>query len=329
MSLITVAVRTPMDTNVDILLATYNGERYLDRQIVSILNQTHNAWRLLIRDDCSTDRTPELIEHYRVKHPDRITVLDHQGENLGSCQNFSRLLQSSTADYVMFSDQDDVWLPVKVGSTLELLLKMENRYGKSTPILVHTDMKVVNETLEPLSDSFWSYQNLDPEAGLTLNRLLLRNVPTGSTVMINRALREISPSIPEGAIIHDWWLALTASVFGKIGYLSVPTLLYRQHRENLFGASRWSAARIIRDFCIPSIRRETAIRRSMLISRQQEQAEAFLNYFGSRLPNRTVKMIKAFATLTQRGFFRRRFNTVRYGFWYSNLLENIGLILFR
>ena len=314
---------------IDILLATFNGERFLAGQIDSVLAQTGASWRLIIRDDCSDDTTPLIIERYCLAFPDRITVLDNNGERLGSCGNFGRLLASSTAPYVMFCDQDDVWLPGKILATMQKMEEMEQTFGTGMPILVHTDMSVVDVAMEPICESFWKYQNLDLQNGLTLNRLLLRNVPTGSTIMLNKALRAISPDVPGGAVVHDWWLALVAAAFGRIGSVTTPTLLYRQHDENVFGAARWSAARMIRDFCTPAVRRETAKRRAALIARQEKQAKTFLDCYGKRLSAGEAATVKAFSTLSSQGAFVRRLTTIRYGFWYSNLLENLGMFFFR
>lgn len=218
---------------VTVLLAVFSGEKYLREQVDSILNQTVNDIRIVIRDDGSADSSPEIINEYLQKYPDKISVIS--GEPTGSAAaNFGELLKAVDDDYIMFSDQDDVWFPDKVKKTLDFMLKTEN--GQTdTPVLVHTDLTVTDSRLNVISNSFFEYQKIYPE-DLSLNRLLVQNYVTGCTVMINRALKNRALPIPEGAAMHDWWLALSAAAFGKIATVKEPTIFYRQHGNNQVGA---------------------------------------------------------------------------------------------
>ena len=101
-----------MKEKIDVLLATYNGEKYLKEQIDSILNQTYQNIHLIISDDCSKDETQKILKEYKEKD-DRITVYI-QEQNLGYIKNFEFLLEKVESDYYMLSDQDDVWLPEKI-----------------------------------------------------------------------------------------------------------------------------------------------------------------------------------------------------------------------
>ncbi|HUL01109.1 MAG TPA: glycosyltransferase family 2 protein, partial [Nitrospirota bacterium] len=190
---------------IDIILATYNGERFLRAQVQSILNQTYPHWRLIMRDDNSTDRTPDIIRGYIEKYPDKMEEIVDSGTNIGVCRNFAKLLERSTADYTMFCDQDDIWMPMKIALTLKKMLTMEGANGKDVPLLVYTDMKVVDDNLSVVADSFWRNQAFNPEIGKSLNRFLVSNVATGCTVMINKRLRILSLPIPREALMHDWW----------------------------------------------------------------------------------------------------------------------------
>lgn len=318
-----------MGATIDILLATYNGERHLGRQIDSILCQTDTSWRILIRDDCSSDGTPAIIARYVADYPDRISLVCNNGENLGVCGNFNRLLQHSTAEYLMFCDQDDLWLPDKIRLTLERLTAMENELGKTTPLLVHTDMKVANDKLEIQADSFWDYQQLDPSAGTRLNRLVLQNVPSGCAMMFNRALADKAMPIPADAFMHDWWIALVASAFGRIGFVREPTTLYRQHERNVSGATRWHLLPIIRDFCSPSARHIVAARRNRIFARLEKQSAAFLRRYAGELGPRERDMLRRFSNITRLSFLERRYVIIRYGIWYKSLIDNLGMLLFR
>ena len=120
---------------VQILLATYNGEKYLKHQLESILKQDYEQWGLLIADDCSSDNTLSIIEEFVAKDK-RISTLPMLNNNIGSSETFFRLLRCADADYVMFCDQDDVWMPCKIRSSMSKMREMEVRYGSSAPINV-------------------------------------------------------------------------------------------------------------------------------------------------------------------------------------------------
>jgi glycosyltransferase involved in cell wall biosynthesis len=228
------------NNSISIIIATYNGGRYLAEQIKSIVEQSYKDWHLLIRDDGSSDNTLSVINEYTRQYPDKIKLLTDNDGNIGASQNFLRLLSYADTEYVMFCDQDDKWLPDKIKITLDKIKVTEEKHGISNPLLIHTDLKVADENLNVISDSFWKYQQLNPEKGKTLNRLLMQNVITGCTVMINRALREKIKSFPQQTLMYDWWIALVASAFGNIDYISQATMLYRQHRENIVGAKAWN-----------------------------------------------------------------------------------------
>lgn len=215
-----------------ILLAVYNGEKYLKQQIESILSQTVKDIKIVIRDDGSTDKSVEIINDYCNKYSDKISCLI--GKATGSAkQNFAELLNSCDDDYIMFCDQDDVWLPQKIEKTLSAMRVAED--NGQTPVLVHSDLKVVDQQLNVISPSFFDFQKLF-QNDITLPKLLVQNYVTGCTVMINRALKQKCNNIPQDCIMHDWWLALVAVLFGKIVCVDESTILYRQHSGNQVGA---------------------------------------------------------------------------------------------
>jgi len=306
---------------IDILLATYNGDSYLDEQINSLLNQEFSDWRLLARDDCSNDGTAELLESYADRYSERVTVLPNHGSNLGPRGNFFELMQNADADYIMLCDQDDVWMPGKIARTLEKMRQMESEYGRDKPLLVHTDFKVVDENLNVLADSGWRYQKTDPYRGASINRLLVQNVATGCTVMINRALRDLALPAPPEAIMHDWWLALVAGTFGRIGYVSGPLLLYRQHSVNIVGAKSWGAVRFLKQ--VVSLE---DVRSALL--KTQRQASAFLERYKTTLTSQNRQIVQAFSQLGDKGFFGKRVCLLRYGFFHAGFLRKVGMFLF-
>ena len=187
-----------MDKKVYILMATYNGEKYLKEQIDSILNQTYKNWRLIIHDDNSTDNTLNLIKEYVEKYPEKIILIDDDISTGGAKENFAYLLNKidDNFDYIMFSDQDDVWFENKIELTLNKMIETERKYSKK-PILVHTDLKVVDENLNVIAESMIRYQKIDINNQKYIKFLALENVVTGCTVMINKylyILRKITSS---------------------------------------------------------------------------------------------------------------------------------------
>ena len=200
-----------MSKATEILVATYNGQRFLREQFDSLLAQTCKDFTIRIRDDGSTDNTAQIIEQYVECHPGRIILEENGGETSGACANFSRLLEATDADYVFFCDQDDVWLPEKVETQRKQLMDLEEEHGEDTPLLVHSDLEVVDENLNTLDQSFWHYQYLCPEKMQTLNRLLVQNCVTGCATAVNKSLAKLGAPIPSEAIMHDWWLASSPS----------------------------------------------------------------------------------------------------------------------
>jgi glycosyltransferase involved in cell wall biosynthesis len=319
-----------MTLTIDILLATYNGGKYLREQLDSILTQSHCDWRLIIRDDCSTDDSLTIINEYLTNHPDKIILMGNSGENIGVVRNFSQLLDNATADYVMFCDQDDIWLPHKIAVTFDKMLEMEKRFGGNEPLLVFTDLTVVDEDgITVRADSVWKYQQLDPGNVTSLNRLLQQNIPTGCTVMINRALCKKASPIPAEAAMHDWWLTLVAAVFGKIAYLPVATVRYRQHGMNVCGVDRWSLRNDFVNFLSPTFRKELVLSRERKFTAYRKQALTFTQRYSEELPTKLGMMIHTFATLDRYSKIRQKYYILRYRFFYSNGFVTAAMVLFR
>ena len=218
-----------------ILLATYNGERYLGEQLESLLAQTNHDWQLFIHDDGSTDATPNILHQYATAYPDRITVLDYPPQG-GSCRNFLSLLSRVVAPYYMFCDQDDVWHPDKVAKTLQLMLATEKDNGRA-PVIVHTDLRVVDAALQPLHASFWHYANIRPEAVTSFQDCVM-NVVTGCTMLFNAPARRVAIEKPSRqATMHDAWVTCCCyAAHGHAVALPEATIYYRQHGHNCIEA---------------------------------------------------------------------------------------------
>jgi glycosyltransferase involved in cell wall biosynthesis len=305
--------------SVDIVLATYNGDRYLDAQIQSLLTQDYSDWHLLIRDDGSCDRTHEIIQDYLQREPNRLQWINAgESENVGVTLNFNRLLDQSLGDYTFLCDQDDSWLPQKITDSLQTMQCLESQWGAETPILVHSDLSVASEQLEVLHSSFWRSHNLDPTCN-SLRHLLIRNNITGCTVVINKALRELALPIPQSAFMHDWWLGLVAAAFGKISYLKQPTVKYRQHQQNQVGAQskklRYTASRLQQVHRIREYYRKT-----------QKQARVFFESYGTQLSDKDRQIISTYIDLENLTFFRKRQLIFQHGLFDTGLARNLALL---
>jgi len=220
---------------ISILMAAYNGENYVARQIDSLLEQTNQDFNLYICDDVSTDKTFSIISRYAEENSGKITV-SRNVKNTGSAKNnFLDMMIKHKDDYVMLCDQDDIWLPKKIEQTLAKMKEMESKFGKNTPILVHTDLTVVKDNLKVISKSFKLAMNAD-YSKTELRNQVIQNTMTGCTAMYNRALADLITTVPRYFVMHDWWLSLVASAFGKIGSINEQTVLYRQHTKNEVGA---------------------------------------------------------------------------------------------
>ena len=214
-----------------ILLASYNGEKYISDQLNSLLRQTFQDYTCYIHDDGSSDQTLEIIKNIISEYPDKFCLIP--GKSCGSAkENFRYLLQRVDAEFYMFCDQDDIWDENKIEKSLTELSKLD----QSKPACVYTDLQVVDEELQVIDKSFFHYTGLDPYKN-TYKLLIVDNVCAGCTMMFNRALRNRmidlhSKSIP----VHDHEAAIIAALFGHLEYMDQRTILYRQHKKNVLGA---------------------------------------------------------------------------------------------
>lgn len=219
---------------VDILLATYNGEKYIREQIDSILNQTYKEFRLLISDDGSTDGTRDILNEYKAKD-DRIEIF-MQEENLGVVKNFEFLLKKVEAKYYMFSDQDDIWKDEKIEKSFK---KIEEGFD-----LVYSDLEVVDENLNVTYESYWKLKGIYKKIKKYNNfeSLYLNNFITGCTVISKKELIDSFMPLPNISkfVLHDYWISLIISQNGKIAYIEEPLIKYRQHKNNKVGSKKKS-----------------------------------------------------------------------------------------
>lgn len=305
---------------IQVLLATYNGAEYLQQQIDSVLAQTYPNLQLLARDDGSRDRTRDLLEQAVAAHPDRIRLMPPE-EGTGNAKwNFMRLMQASTAPYVALCDQDDVWLPDKLERCMKVMRQLEQRFGAEVPLLVFTDLKVVDRELHEIDPSFWAHQHIDADRIGSLPYMLAQNVVTGCTSLMNRALVERSLTMTDAAYMHDWWIALTVCTFGHAQALHQPTVLYRQHGANVVGAAIHGKRNLI-----PKLRYHEKRREQWEMGAQQ--AIAFLNVHKATLPPEARRIFEAYRRCeTSTSRVERVYTFLRYGFFQKGLRPNLAML---
>ena len=302
-------------TKIAILLATYNGEKYISEQIESILKQSYDNWNLYIHDDGSNDGTLEIIKKYQEKYPRKIYVLESQ--KVGSAKNnFFYLMRNVKAPYYMFCDQDDVWVSNKIELTIERMKKNE-KSKINIPILIFSDLKVVDENLKIISPKMSKYQNLNMYYK-DIYHLMLQNIVTGCTCMINDKCKELALKCKkvENIIMHDWWCGIIAVYFGKIDYIDIPLILYRQHTNNSVGAKN------VRDvkYILYKVRDYTNVRKS--IQSTQKQIACFEETFDTR-----DKILMEYSALSEQKKRKRIFFFIKNNIWKKGLIRNIGLVV--
>lgn len=298
-------------SKISILLSTYNGEKYLKAQLDSLYSQSYQDFKLIVRDDGSKDRTKEILNSYDIK-------LIDSSENVGVKKSFEKLLkyafENTNAKYFMFCDQDDVWKSDKIEKTLKKMQELENLYGNNMPLLIHTDLEVVNENLKTINHSMWQYEKINPKLN-TLNRLLIQNTITGCTTMINSALLEKSLPISKECIMHDWWIGLVASCFGKIAYINDATIKYRQHNRNDTGSKKFDLKYISKKINFKDTDKYVL------------QAKKLLEAYEKDLDKEKTQLLEDFSSIKEKPYLQRVSIILKYRLFKYGIIRNIGLLL--
>ncbi len=224
-----------MEARIDILLSTYNGAKYLAALLDSVIRQTNTNWRLLVRDDGSTDGTVTILEDYIHRFPDKITWLS-DSTKVGVIRSFEQLLASSEADYYMFADQDDVWKDDKVEISLAAIRQLEEKYPNQAAVC-YTNLELVDENMQPLHTTFWHYNRLKMPMANRWIWTCVGNPMAGCTCIMNNLAKSAVLPFPSCVPMHDWWIIAKVGKIGVVDYVPQTTILYRQHADNTCGVS--------------------------------------------------------------------------------------------
>jgi len=266
------------EKRVQVLLSTYNGERYLKPLLESLASQEYKNIEILVRDDGSSDGTVRLLEEYALR---RKKVKLVKGENLGVIRSFFELLRLSSpdVDYLAFCDQDDVWEKDKISRAVGFL----NSLPKELPLMYCSRVFIADEQLNVVGIS------RIPRRGPSFRNALVENIAPGCTMVVNKVARDLilleTPNF-ENIRMHDWWVYLVVSAFGKVLYDEKPTILYRQHSANVVGVkigliARWKAR----------FRRFRKYGRLRLLT---EQAKEFRRIYGHLLSDEKKRVLNRF-----------------------------------
>jgi len=311
-----------------VLLATYNGASFLGDQLDSLRKQIYRDFLLLARDDGSRDSSLSLLAEF-CKYSDGITcgLLDSGGSNLGACQSFGHLLEHALAQhtdvkYFAFCDQDDWWLPGKLES-LTAEMRRQEALNPRTPIMVRSDVAVVDANLQTIAPSYWRKQRLDPSER-RLTRLVLRNTTVGCSMMINRELAALASPFPREAVMHDWWITLVAAAVGQIGSLSSSLVLYRQHSSNALGVGVPGFMRVLS----PRHWRERILNtHDWSAGRPFEQADALRKRLSGRVSGGNGKALDQIADFAEFSGWKKRYRMIRAGIFPRDPVRFAGMMI--
>ena len=318
-----------------VILCTYNGEKYLEKQIKSIMEQDREDFCLLYSDDGSTDSTKAILQSLQEKYGRRMTALPRPMHSGSPAKHFLSILsalakgevETDNLEYIFLADQDDEWFPDKLSKTISVIKEEERKFGESLPILCHTDCSLVNSRGELLAKSYRRYQKL-PGASYRFSRLLLQNHVTGASVGINKALLQYCKEIPAEVKMHDHWLALLANCFGEIQYLPYASYAYRQHGENVLGAKKASVLKECEERLVASKEKdkEDAIHSSYRAL--FAQGRELKRIFGDELPEIKRKILEAFLSLEGKSRLGKITTMALFGIYPYPLYRGIGAMLF-
>lgn len=309
-----------MSPQVDVLLATYNNEAYLEPMLDSLLAQTLASFRLIVSDDCSQDTSVQILQRYQPLFEGRME-LHMQPTPSGSAKgNYAVLMEMASADYVLFADADDIWDDDKVMRTVAALQEVETEHGGEVPAFVFSDVRLIDGAGGAIGDSYWDFKKIRPSIAQSLGGLLVCPPMLGCASGANAALVRCATPVPVSQVTgHDWWMILVASVFGQVSPMDGPTMNYRLHGSN---SSDQKEVKLTSYAKTPG--KMAAVRRGMHMRRLQ--ARALIDHFGDELPGDARVRAETFIRTEQENFLRRRVTLVRGGYLYSDLPRNLAML---
>ena len=228
---------------ISIVLCTFNGSKYLEEQLDSFISQVRQPDELIVCDDGSSDRTPEIIDLFYRKAPFSVKLIVNSNK-LGIAKNFESAIQLCSGDLIALSDQDDVWYPQKI-ELCEHIFSTNCNIGA-----VFSNADVTDEALHPLNYDMWqkaaftSREKKKVLNGMALEVLLKHYIVTGATLIFRADFKQIVLPIPR-LWFHDAWIALLIASISELSFVNEPLMKYRQHSANQLGGVKKNALKQI------------------------------------------------------------------------------------
>lgn len=293
---------------VQVLMSTFNGEKYLSDQVGSLLKQTDIDLQISIRDDGSSDQTQTILT--RLAKSTDMPLSISFGPNMGVIASFFELLESASIDakYYSFCDQDDIWNPHKLHRAATLLETIPSHI----PAIYCSRTELVDENLRHLA--YWPAVS---KKGASFSNAIIENITVGCTMVINKAARDlILKKLPNASqiIMHDWWIYLCVSAFGQVVYDPVPHIQYRQHGSNVMGGAKGGLHKWLRKW--------QSFRRNYNKRLLRKQAAEFHRQYGSELSDVNRRTLDDFLNYNQ-SIAKRLVYSLTTKLYRQNLLEHL------
>lgn len=275
-----------MNKSISLVLATYNGEKYILEQLDSIMNQELLPEEIIIIDDCSIDETYEILISYDFREI-KVQIIKNE-RNLGPIANFKKGINLATGDFIALCDQDDVWLPHKLKLSLEAILLL----NQEKPCMVYSDLTLVDENMSVLSDSLHKLWKVNPKY-YDLSFISFSNIVTGCTILFNKKMQKELRYMPTNIIMHDYWMGLIGYSFGEVKYMNETTILYRSHHSSVTSKERNSFFEDMKNS-------------KKNIKNQVDQIELFRKVYKNRFSTENEKVFETFLKLSTKPYFIQR-----------------------
>ena len=300
---------------IDILMATYNGENYIKEQINSILDQSFQDFKLIICDDQSNDKTFDILKEYEKIYPKKIYVYKNIERQGSAKKNFISMFKYIESDYIMFADQDDVWLKDKIKNSYKLIKEKECILIQKSPIIVHTNLKIVNQDKIVISESFYKHQNISASIN-SFKNILIQNIFVGCTLMINKEMSNLLKDVYDDSriIMHDWIIGILAVGCGHSYYIETPQILYRQHDNNSVGAS--NPYKMEKLFNLK--KQYNNIRDTFF------QAEYIKEKFGNIFNKEDKKILNIYSKFCYNSRWQKMYSIVKYNFYKQGFIRSVA-----
>jgi glycosyltransferase involved in cell wall biosynthesis len=285
--------------NVSVIIATFNGSKYIKKQMDSILKQSILPEEIIVCDDNSTDETVSLLKEYKKHNNIKLCVNNKQ---LGIIENFKKAAKlARSGNWLVFADQDDIWIPQKLERLMDEMQLIDDDI---TPALIYSDLTVIDKNDAIVAGSFWDRQKIRPEK-ITITTLLYGNVVTGCTMIINYAMAEEFFCMDDLTFLHDEWLALIAYSFGRVKFLTDKLVLYRQHESNISFSIGYKVPAFI-DQIKGDV--DYLFGKKKFLFHQFNLAKIFLLKYRNRLSSKQIKTIENFINQENKNYLLQRIN---------------------